>query len=151
MILQEAFDRKIFYLEERISQEEYRSRFPGNIIREKSSTYSTEITAYFAFDWNLIAPECSYPLEQSVELKSVFRQNKLSSQLLYFDDSLSSNIIFELFENDPGWRRSSNDDANGKHLASTDNKYALIFRDNSEGIVYTLQPYSLHLIYKNVL
>lgn len=150
MVLQEAFDRKIFYLEDRVSLEEYKSKFPGNTIREKSSTYSTEITAHFAFDWDLIAPECAYPLEQSVELKSVFRQNKLSSQLVYFVDSLSANIIFELFENDPGWTRNNNDDVTGKHLASTDNKYALIFRDNSEEIVYTLQPYSLHLIYKNV-
>lgn len=150
MLLQEAFDRRTFYLEERISQEEYKSGFPGNIVREKSSTYSIEITAYFAIDWDLIAPECAYPLEQSVELKSVFRQNKLSSQLLYFDDSLSANIIFELFENDPGWTRSTNDDATGKHLASTDNKYALVFRNNSEEISYTLQPYSIHLVYKTV-
>ena len=150
MVLQQAFDRKLFYLDERISYAEYKSRVSGHIIHEKSSTYSTDITTCCSFNWDLIAPECSYPLEEGIELKSIFRENRLSSQILYFDDSLSANIIFELFEKDSEWMAYNNDDTTGKHLMSIDNKYALIFRDSSEEIVYTLQPYSLHLVYKGI-
>lgn len=143
-------DRNLFYLPERLTIEQFKTKLEGRQYREESN----HIHSMFEINWQSIIPDkwkelnpnILHHLESPVKCTSRFINNLISYQILSFTDGASAESFFELFKKNSNWDYGLNGGVS-PNAQSVDKRYKMGFTSREEEL-YGDVTHQIMLIYK---
>lgn len=140
----DALNRTMFYLKEKVSNEEFKKTF---VEKKYSEDVRGAISSTYLIDWRFVLPDAKIFLENDIPLKTTFVDGIISRQTLTFSDKGTVESFFDLFKYRHDWVANNQ---NKSIITSVDEKYLVYLpetKDDDEDLGYPLIKFSLLLRY----